>query len=88
MDNMSKPTIKPVRVMLLDLQMPIKNGLKVVTELKQLFKKLREEHPDIYVIEPTYVFLTAFSTQAFRTYLQTINIKHCYEKPISGALLK
>ena len=66
---MSKPTIKPVRVMLLDLQMPIKNGLKVVTEIKQLFKKLREEHPDINVIEPTYVFLTAISTQAFRTYL-------------------
>ena len=36
---MSQPkTIKPVSVLLLDFQMPIKNGIQVVEEVKNYYK--------------------------------------------------
>lgn len=38
-------------------------------------------------MEPEYIFLTAFSTNAFRNYVKTLNVDHCYEKPISSVLL-
>jgi CheY-like chemotaxis protein len=31
-------TIEPVRLLLLDMQMPIKNGLQVVDEVKSMFE--------------------------------------------------
>jgi len=54
--------------MLLDLQMPKKNGIQVVQEVKLLYAKARMGL-QIELLEPTYVFLTAFSTNALRSYL-------------------
>jgi len=39
-------------------------------------------------VEPEYIFLTAFSTNAFRKYLKAQKVDHCYEKPINGDLLR
>ena len=45
--------------------MPIKNGLDVVTEVKEFYNSLVIKHDqeltrDLFLIEPTYVFLSAF----------------------------
>lgn len=67
--------------------MPKKNGLEVVQELKNYFKETKKQNTGLEIIEPEYVFLTAFSTNSFRNYLKTMNIEHCYEKPVSAAMM-
>jgi hypothetical protein len=34
------------------------------------------------IVEPVYVFLTAFMTPTFKLHLTNLGIKHIYEKPI------
>ena len=48
--------------MLLDLQMPIKNGLQVVNEVRVIYKNLSLRYKNLTIVEPHFVFLTAFST--------------------------
>ena len=74
--------------MLLDMQMPKKSGIQVVQEVRALYKTLRQNYPDCDVIEPEYVFLTAFSTNVLKKHLASQNITHVYEKPISFELLQ
>jgi len=69
--------------MLLDLQMPFKNGLQVVKEVKEFYNKLRSKNNKLILIDPHFVFLTAFSTNSLRKHLESMNVKSCYEKPIS-----
>lgn len=52
-------------MLILDYQMPIKNGLDVVNEVKEYYNSLVIEHDqeltrDLFLIEPAYVFLSAF----------------------------
>ena len=61
--NSSKETkIKPVLLMLLDFQMPLKNGIQVVKEVKRYFRLKQKENYEILMIEPMIVFLTAFKS--------------------------
>ena len=46
--------------MLLDFQMPLKNGLEVVKEVKDLYLKYNCETLDQELDLPEFVFLTAF----------------------------
>lgn len=39
-------------------------------------------HTDLEIIEPVYVFLTAFMTPSFKLHLNSHGIEHIYEKPI------
>lgn len=73
--------------MMLDLQMPIKTGIQVLQEVRAIYK-FHSHNLKIELVEPEWVFLTAFSTKAFRNYLKANNVKHCYEKPISLQVLK
>jgi len=54
--------IRPVALALLDLQMPIKNGIQVVEEIRKFYVTTRLENPGIQLKEPRFVFLTAYST--------------------------
>ena len=51
--------------MLLDLQMPIKNGIAVLKETRMFFENMRKSYPNL--VDPEFVFLTAFSTNAFNS---------------------
>lgn len=48
--------------MLLDFQMPLKNGIQVVKEVKRYFRLKQKENYEILMIEPMIVFLTAFKS--------------------------
>ena len=65
--------------MLLDFQMPRKNGIQVVNEVRDLYKKLSEVQP---VEEPYFVFLTAYFTLKFKEHLNEIGIAEIFEKPL------
>ena len=56
--------------MLLDLQMPQKNGIQVVQEVKDFYKQLQEEFTLLRIVEPEFVFLTAFSSMTLRKHLK------------------
>ena len=55
--------------------------------MKNYFKEIKLQNASLEIIEPEYVFLTAFSTNPFRNYLKTMKIEHCYEKPVSSAMM-
>ena len=60
--------------------MPMKNGLQVWQELKEFYADQRKENQTL--VEPVYVFLTAYKTPTFEKYLRSIGVEHCYEKPL------
>lgn len=66
--------------MLLDIQMPLKNGFEVVTEVRNYYKKI-SKRSKITLIEPEFIFFTAFSSIALLKHIKSNNISHCYEKP-------
>lgn len=76
------PIIEPVVLLILDLQMPIKTGFQVVVEVKKFYVEMQKKHSELTFIEPAFVFLTAFSSQALRMHLKKMQIKYCLEKPV------
>ena len=74
--------IQPVSFLLLDFQMPKKTGLEVFNEVKRFYEIQKEIHSDVEIIEPVYVFLTAYVTPIFKYHLKSLGIQHIYEKPI------
>ena len=43
---------------------------------------LRKKHANIKIVEPVYVFLTAYMTPQFKVHSTNMGIQHYYEKPI------
>jgi hypothetical protein len=42
----------------------------------------QKSNSDIPIIEPTYVFLTAYMTPSFKSHVNNMGVKLIYEKPI------
>lgn len=59
------PGENPISLILSDFQMPNKNGIQVLTDMKRLY----EEH-GLAGQEPMFVILTAFVSQGFLSYAQ------------------
>ena len=75
--------MNPIRLVLLDLQMPLKSGLDVVQEVRSMFEDYRKQYKGKVFIDPKFAFLTAFSSAALRLYLTKIKVEHCLEKPVN-----
>jgi CheY-like chemotaxis protein len=75
--------IRPITLMLLDFQMPMKTGLQVIEQVRNFC----EAHQD-KIISPKFVILTAFATKAFKEHLSSIDIDCCFEKPMKKVDLK
>jgi CheY-like chemotaxis protein len=74
--------------MLLDFQMPKKNGIQVLQEVRDFYASQSQINPKLKLEEPVYVFLTAFSTVHFRKHLASLGVKNIFEKPIQLEQLK
>lgn len=75
--------LRPVSAILLDFQMPIKTGVQAVQEIKAYYESLRKTNPIASNLkDPDFVILTAFKTPHFETYLRSLGISDCFEKPI------
>jgi len=75
--------VKPIPLMLLDFQMPMKTGLQVIEHLRKFCEKNTSK-----IIEPKFVIVTAFVTPVFKQHLASKNIDCCLEKPIKPADLR
>lgn len=75
--------VQPIQVVLLDFQMPFKNGLEVVGELRRFFAERADR-----LAPPAFVFLTAFVTPAFVAHARRHGVHESCEKPISLPKLK
>ena len=75
-------TIQPINFMLLDFQMPQKNGVQVLKEIRAFYGYLQDNDNEVKIVEPVFVFLTAFMTPAFKKHLAELGVQHIYEKPI------
>ena len=78
-----KAQIRPIDLCLLDQQMPKKDGMQVVQEIRDyIARKQTEYFEQTQIQEPEFVFLTAYKSRHFAGFLRQLNIKQCYEKPI------
>lgn len=50
------------------------------------YENMRKSYPNL--VDPVFVFLTAFSTNAFNSYIKSLKVQYCFEKPMSGLLMK
>ena len=69
-------TIQPIALLILDFQMPFKNGIQVVQELRKFYQntvdELERTIPDITLKEPMIVFLTAHASPLFKQHLKDL----------------
>ena len=77
LNKMNARPIRPVALMLLDFQMPMKTGLQVIEQIRSFC----ETHKD-KIISPKFVILTAFASKTFKDYLSSIGVDCCFEKPM------
>ena len=64
--------------------MPRKNGLEVLQEVQSFYdsEKQRLARQGLTLVEPEYVFLTAYMSIQFKKHLQSKGVKKIYEKPL------
>ena len=66
--------------------MPRKNGLDVIQGLRR-FIKVQNTKSSVQILEPRFVFLTAYSTRTFRQHARSYNVECVLEKPIQKEIL-
>ena len=68
--------LRPISMMILDFQMPKKNGIEVVKEITKLYQERSG------LKSPELAFITAFGNAAFKTHLLQLGVMHYFTKPI------
>jgi len=79
--NSWQTEVVPIGLMLLDLQMPRKNGMQVIEHLRRYIESVNV-NSSCKVIEPTFVFLTAYSSKAFKQHAKNLGVENVFEKPL------
>ena len=50
--------VRPIQALLLDFQMPVKNGIQTVQAIKRIYQSINDNE-DRNLVEPNYIFLSA-----------------------------
>ena len=77
---------RPITYMLLDFQMPQKNGIQVMNELRAYFEEKKKIGLKLKL--PQFVFLTAYASPSFKNYLKSLGVNEIYEKPLSETQIR
>jgi response regulator RpfG family c-di-GMP phosphodiesterase len=74
--------IYPIKALILDFKMPIKNGLEVVKEVKELYAETRNKISGP-LKEPFYLFVTSFAnSKSFNKHCKDQGVDYLFEKPL------
>jgi CheY-like chemotaxis protein len=74
--------IQPLKLLLLDFQMPKMNGFQVITKLKQRIMHRNKFDGSLHIVEPQYVVLTAFLTPVLKRHGESLGVTSIYDKPV------
>ena len=84
----SDEPVHPVKILLLDFQMPQMNGVQVVQKVKSHYLQLQAAHKR-RIQEPIYIFLTAHAeNDSFVTHAKRIGVQEVYQKPLRRQQLR
>ncbi len=74
---------RPIQALLLDFQMPVKNGIQTVQAIKRMYESIKNEEGR-NLLEPNYIFLSAhIANLSFQNHCKTIGVEYFFEKPVS-----
>lgn len=59
---------RPIDLVILDYQMPFKNGGEVYKEIVKSYDDQADLHPDLVIEEPMIVLLTAYASHTIKKY--------------------
>ena len=68
--------------MILDLQMPVLNGIQVIERVNQIYERLKIRHPGSKIEKPTFILVTAFSSKNLKEYTRNQEVFGVFEKPM------
>lgn len=68
--------------MLLDFQMPRMNGIQVVEHVRKYIEERNAGLEHAWIVEPRFVFLTAFKTKQFKQHVKKLGITEVHDKPL------
>ena len=68
LSDIGKPR-QPISLILMDFQMPIKNGIEATREINKLYEFIDLKKPNNGLVKPEIVFLTAFKTTNFTKHI-------------------
>ena len=68
--------------MLLDFKMPRLNGLQVIQKTRKFTETQNTIQQKVKVVEPIYIFLTAYASSSFSKHAKSQGVSHIYEKPL------
>jgi DNA-binding response OmpR family regulator len=74
--------VKPFSLVILDFQMPYKNGIQVIQEVRAHYDQVQTRCPTLKLVQPKFVINSAFKTKGLTLYLRSNDIDDCLEKPI------
>lgn len=77
----NKSSIMPISLMMLDFQMPRKNGIQVVEQIRAHINNLNLAS-ETKVLMPLFVFVTAFSNKHFKQHISKLKVDTVYDKPL------
>jgi YesN/AraC family two-component response regulator len=66
--------VKPIDLMILDIQMPHKNGIQVIEAVQGYINRKSFDTENLKFVLPEFVIMTAFITQSLKSYLSKLGV--------------
>jgi len=80
-DSIVEMSIKPIKLIILDYQMPRMNGFQVIEQLRQMIDHMSSQS-NLKIEHPKFVIISAFMMPIFKKHLQMKDIQYIYDKPL------
>ena len=88
LENRLSDKIKPVKLIFTEQKFPRLRGTEAINEILEFIKE-KNQVSTVKILEPRFVFLTAYRTVELQTHLsQKYKIQDCYEKPLTKEQLR
>lgn len=80
--------IKPIDLILLDIQMPLKTGLEVIEAIETKINRMNLKYKNCFIAKPDFIVISAFIMPTVITHLAKIGVTQVHQKPLEFDTLK